>query len=85
VAVPIDYVVREPIPDAIFEVHVYSMIEGLYGPWCQLTTLTPEGDGMPLESGPGTVEFQVEEICLLPASATSARGSPIEISRPDFR
>jgi Wzt C-terminal domain len=66
VAVRIDYVVRELIPDAIFEVYVYSMIAGMYGPWCQLTTVTPEGDGMPLESRPGTVEFQVEEMSLLP-------------------
>jgi homopolymeric O-antigen transport system ATP-binding protein len=79
VAVRIDYVVREPIPDAIFEVYVYSMIEGMYGPWCQLTTVTPEGDGMPLESGPGTVEFQVEEMSLLPGICyLSAR-----IARPD--
>ena len=57
------YVVHRPVPDAVFEIYLYSMVDEL---WCQITTASSDGLGMPLEPGPGTVEFDVDEIGLQP-------------------
>jgi ABC-type polysaccharide/polyol phosphate transport system ATPase subunit len=64
--VRLDYVAEAPVTDAIFEIYVYSLVDGAYGPWCQITTASRDGRGMALESGAGTVEFEVEELSFLP-------------------
>jgi ABC-type polysaccharide/polyol phosphate transport system ATPase subunit len=61
--VRVSFVVRSPVADAIFEVFIFSLVSG---PWCQLTTASPEGEGMPLERGPGVVEFEVSELGFQP-------------------
>jgi hypothetical protein len=60
------YVTHKPVPDAIIEVFIYSMIDGNYGPWCQLTTASYDGEGMPLDVGPGAVEFEVDALGVMP-------------------
>jgi hypothetical protein len=62
----LDYFAREPIVDAVFEVYIFSAVAGLSGAWCQMTTATPDGDGMPLERGAGAVEFDIDELGFLP-------------------
>jgi len=64
--VRLNYVVHAPVPDAVFEVYIYSVIAGLSGPWCQMTSAGPEGEGMPLEPGTGTIEFETGELGFLP-------------------
>ena len=57
------YVADRPVPDAVFEIYLYSMVDEL---WCQITTASGDGLGMPLEPGSGTVEFDVDEFGLQP-------------------
>jgi lipopolysaccharide transport system ATP-binding protein len=64
--VRLDYLVRTPVPDAIIEVYIYSVVAGLSGAWCQMTTASPDGEGMPLKVGPGAVEFEIDELSFLP-------------------
>ena len=64
--VRLNYVVHAPVPDAVFEVYIYSVIAGLSGPWCQMTSAGPEGEGMSLEPGTGTIEFETGELGFLP-------------------
>ena len=64
--VRLTYDAREPVDDVAFELYVYSLIGGAYGPWCQLTTACPSGGGMRVESGRGVVEFDVPEFGLQP-------------------
>jgi hypothetical protein len=66
--VRVDFVAHAPVEDAVIELFVYTTIGGRYGPWCQLTTAAANGDGMPLDAGPGAVEFDIEELGLLPAT-----------------
>jgi len=56
--VRLDYVVHQPVVDAVIEVYIFPVLTGASGPWCQMTT----GDGMRLEPGRGAVEFDVEEL-----------------------
>ena len=60
------YVVHTPVPDAAFEIYFYSLVDRFSGSWCQITTASSNGLGIPLEPGPGTVEFEVDEISLQP-------------------
>ena len=72
--VRVDFVVHAPVQDAVVELFVYTMMGGMYGPWCQLTTATADGEGMPLDAGAGAVEFDIEELGILPATChVSAR------------
>jgi lipopolysaccharide transport system ATP-binding protein len=64
--VRLDFVVHTAVPDAIVELYIYSVVSGLSGPWCQMTTAGPDGEGMPLNVGPGAVEFQIDELSFLP-------------------
>jgi ABC-type polysaccharide/polyol phosphate transport system ATPase subunit len=64
--VRVSYVAHESITDAIIEVFVFAIVNGSYGAWCQLTTAGQDGRGMPLDVGPGTVEFQIDELGFLP-------------------
>jgi ABC-type polysaccharide/polyol phosphate transport system ATPase subunit len=64
--VRVSYVVRSPVADAIFEVYIFPLVSGFAGAWCQLTTASPEGEGMPLERGSGVVEFEVSELGFQP-------------------
>jgi homopolymeric O-antigen transport system ATP-binding protein len=64
--VRVSYVTHQPVPDAIIEVYVYSLLEKSYGAWCQLTTASRNGEGIDLKPGPGAVEFEVEELSFLP-------------------
>src|SRR5262249_5403663 len=66
VTVRLSYVTRARVTDAIFEVFVYSLVDGWYGAWCQITTASRDGRGMVLEPGEGTVEFEVDELSFLP-------------------
>src|SRR5262249_28865660 len=60
------YVVHRPVPDAVFEIYLYSVVDRFSGQWCQFTTASRNGLGIPLEPGSGTVEFEVDEIGLQP-------------------
>jgi homopolymeric O-antigen transport system ATP-binding protein len=60
------YVVHRPVPDAVFEIYLYSVVDRFSGVWCQITTASRNGLGIALEPGPGTVEFEVDEIGLQP-------------------
>jgi ABC-type polysaccharide/polyol phosphate transport system ATPase subunit len=60
------YVVHRPVPDAVFEIYLYSVVNRFSGLWCQITTASRDGLGISLERGAGTVEFEVDEIGLQP-------------------
>jgi ABC-type polysaccharide/polyol phosphate transport system ATPase subunit len=62
----IHYQVDAPIAEARFELYLFTMLEGHFGPWCQLVTSAPGRDGVPLPVGPGTMEFTVDELGLQP-------------------
>jgi ABC-type polysaccharide/polyol phosphate transport system ATPase subunit len=64
--VRLTYVVHRPVPDAVFEIYLYSVVDRFSGPWCQITTASRNGLGIPLEPGTGTVQFEVDEIGLQP-------------------
>ncbi len=64
--VRLDFVVHRLIPDAIVEVYVFSVLTGLSGAWCQMTTAGPKGEGMRLDVGAGAVEFEIDEFGFLP-------------------
>ena len=66
VRVRIEYVARRPVSDAMFELYVYSMLGGLYGPWCHLTTAADESEPMSVVRGEGFVECEIDELSLLP-------------------
>jgi ABC-type polysaccharide/polyol phosphate transport system ATPase subunit len=63
--VRMSYAVHSPIDDAIFEVFIYSA-DGGAGTWCHLTTASPDADGIPAASGPGAVEFEIDEVSFQP-------------------
>jgi hypothetical protein len=75
--VRVSYVVHSPVRDAVFEIYLYSVVDRFAGLWCQITTASYNGLGIPLEPGMGTVEFEVDEIGLQPGmyylSATIVR------------
>jgi hypothetical protein len=62
----VSYVAHAPIPDAVVEVYVYSLIDRSYGHWCQLTTASRDGQGLAMQPGAGAVEFEVDELSFLP-------------------
>jgi hypothetical protein len=62
----VSYAVHRPVADAIVEAFLFSVVNGTYGSWCQLTTVSSAGEGMSLDVGPGAVEFNVDELGLLP-------------------
>jgi ABC-type polysaccharide/polyol phosphate transport system ATPase subunit len=66
VVVRVEYVAREPIPNAIVEIYFAPVDGGVYAPWCQLTTAALDGAGAHLETGRGVVEFEVEALALQP-------------------
>ena len=61
--VRVSYVVHQPLSDAVIELYVFN---GSYSSWCQMTTASQLGEGMPLGAGPGVVEFETDELGLLP-------------------
>jgi ABC-type polysaccharide/polyol phosphate transport system ATPase subunit len=68
------YTAHVPVPEAVFELYIYTMIDGRYGPWCQLTTAAADGSGTPIEAGAGIVEFEIPELLLQPGEChVSAR------------
>jgi hypothetical protein len=70
----VHYIARAALPNAIFELFVYTLIEGRYGPWCQLTTADADGDGVPIQPGRGVFEFDVLSFGLMPGECyVSAR------------
>ena len=60
------YLAQTAVPDAIVEVYCLSVVGGSYLPWCQLTTLSKDGEGMLLPAGPGCIEFDVDHLSLMP-------------------
>jgi lipopolysaccharide transport system ATP-binding protein len=68
VTVRLKFVTHVPVDDAIFELYVHSTLDGLYGPWFQLTTTSPDGEGMRLDAGAGELEFYIDELGLLPGT-----------------
>jgi len=61
--VRVSYVVHKPLTDAIIELYVFNVS---YSSWCQMTTASQHGEGMPLGEGPGVVEFESDELGFLP-------------------
>jgi len=61
--VRVSYIVHKPLPDAIIELYVFNVS---YSSWCQMTTASQHGKGMPLGEGPGVVEFESDELGFLP-------------------
>src|SRR5262249_31656102 len=68
VRVRVEYVACRPVSNAMFELFVYSTQQGLYGPWCHLTTAANDSEPMSIEQGPGFVEFELDELSLLPGT-----------------
>src|SRR5262249_50055398 len=68
VRVRVEYVGCRPVSNAMFELFVYSTQQGLYGPWCHLTTAANDSEPMSIEQGPGFVEFEIDELSLLPGT-----------------
>ena len=66
ITVRLKYVVHETVADAIIELYVHSMVGGELGAWFQLTTASADGEGMPLEAGEGEIEFEIDQLALLP-------------------
>lgn len=66
IAVRVTYVAHVRVADAIVELYVHSMVGGEYGAWFQLTTASADGDGVPLEEGEGEIEFEIDQLGLLP-------------------
>jgi ABC-type polysaccharide/polyol phosphate transport system ATPase subunit len=62
----ITYRARAEVRDARFELYAYTMIDGRFGPWCQLTTAAANNEGCTVRPGDGAVEFTVDELGLLP-------------------
>jgi ABC-type polysaccharide/polyol phosphate transport system ATPase subunit len=62
----VDYVAHESVPDAVIEVYWLAVNGGAYLPWCQLTTASTAGSGVPLHTGSGAVEFDVDPVTLAP-------------------
>jgi ABC-type polysaccharide/polyol phosphate transport system ATPase subunit len=74
VTVRFNYIAHAPLSDVIFELHVYTIIDGHYGPWCQLSTGSENGEGLSLQPGYGAVEFEIAELGLMPGACyVSAR------------
>lgn len=74
VKIRMHYTAHTRITDAVFDVYVYSMLQGQHGPWCQLTTLAPGHDGIVLEPGPGVVEFDISELTIQPSQCHLSAG-----------
>ena len=62
----VSYVVHQPVTDAIVEAYLFAIVNGSYASWCQLTTASSAAEGMTLDVGVGAVEFDVDELGLLP-------------------
>jgi ABC-type polysaccharide/polyol phosphate transport system ATPase subunit len=62
----IEYLVHQPVLDAIIEVYLFSVVTGLSGPWCQMTTAPARSAGMRLDVGRGAVEFAIDELGFFP-------------------
>ena len=67
VKIHIQYTAHTRITDAVFDVYIYSMLQGYHGPWCQLTTLAPGQNGLVLEPGPGVMEFDISQLAIQPS------------------
>jgi len=53
--------------DVIVELYVHSIVAGQYGAWFQLTTASGgNGEPLRLEQGDGEIEFDIDELALLP-------------------
>jgi ABC-type polysaccharide/polyol phosphate transport system ATPase subunit len=63
----IAYNARTRIPDAVFDVYIYSVVHGQQGPWCLLSTIGPDKRGIPLEAGPGVLEIDIPEMAMHPS------------------
>ena len=63
----LSFVSRVALPDVVFELDVFTKVEGAYGPWCQLSTAAEVGAGIPVAPGAGSVEFHVPSLGLQPA------------------
>ena len=74
VKIRLHYKAHTRVPDAVFDVYVYSMLHGQHGPWCQLTTLTPDHDGIALDAGPGVIEFDMSELAIQPSECRLSAG-----------
>jgi ABC-type polysaccharide/polyol phosphate transport system ATPase subunit len=74
VKIRLHYKAKTRVPDAVFDVYVYSTLHGQHGPWCQLTTLAPDHDGIALEPGPGVIEFDVSELAIQPSECRLSAG-----------
>jgi ABC-type polysaccharide/polyol phosphate transport system ATPase subunit len=67
VTVRVKYVAHTTVADAIVELYMHSVVAGQYGASFQLTTAAEEhGDRARLEEGEGAVEFDIDELGLLP-------------------
>jgi len=81
VRIRFEYLAHIAIPDAIFELYVYSMLDGLYGPWFQLTTASEDGETLGIERGREVAEYEIDELSLLPgicyvSARIAHRGQP---------
>jgi hypothetical protein len=55
------------VADAIVELYVHSIVAGQYGAWFLLTTASgDDGEPLPLQEGDGEIEFDIDELGLLP-------------------
>jgi ABC-type polysaccharide/polyol phosphate transport system ATPase subunit len=64
--VSVQYLAQTAVPDAIVEVYCLSVVGGSYLPWCQLTTVSKDGEGILLPAGRGRIEFDVDHLSLMP-------------------
>jgi len=64
--VRVKYAAHVRVADAIVELYVHSMVGGEYGAWFQLTTASADGEGVPIEEGEGEIEFEIDQLGLLP-------------------
>jgi ABC-type polysaccharide/polyol phosphate transport system ATPase subunit len=74
----LSYVAHVPLASVVFELEVCSRLSGHLGPWCQLTTASPGGDGISLHAGSGVVQFDVPCFGLQPADCSVS----IRVARP---
>jgi hypothetical protein len=54
------------VAQARFELNLFTMLDGRFGPWCQLITSARGAEGVSLEPGTGSMEFTVDELGLQP-------------------
>ena len=83
VTVRVKYAAHATVADAIVELYVHSIVAGQYGAWFLLTTASgDDGEPLPLQEGDGEIEFDIDELGLLPGichlSAGSRTGSAVK-------